>query len=151
MPATVAHVTLSTGFASRILDVDEAFAAMTGWRPEEANGQTLGILFGPWSNQQMVDRLLRALERGEGTDHLALKLYRHDGATFDAAVSLDVAEGEPGQPRPATCTIRNQGDAVDVAAPAPRGRQPWPPIACCPSCWGRCAMRSSSSTIRIGS
>jgi len=124
MPATIAHVTLSTGFASRILNVDEAFAAMTGWPPEEANGQTLGILFGPWSNQQAVDRLLRALERAEGTDHLALKLYRHDGATFDAAVSLDVADAEPGQPRPATCTIRNRGEGAGAVEATPRGLAP---------------------------
>lgn len=83
-----ALLTLSTGFSSRILVVDEAFTEMTGWPAAEAVGENMSILFGPWSNRGVVDRLMRALEQGEAASNLELKLYRHDGTIFEASVTL---------------------------------------------------------------
>ena len=86
---TMASARLSTGFDTKILETDAAFTALTGWPAEEARGQTLAILFGPWSERRAVDRLVRAAEKGEVVEPLAVKVYDYAGNAFDAEVALE--------------------------------------------------------------
>ncbi|PWR22354.1 PAS domain-containing protein [Zavarzinia compransoris] len=88
------QIRLTTGFDSHITAVDEGFAALTGWPAGEALNQTIAILFGPWSERGTVDRLTRAVERGETVEPTPVKLYAYSGQTFEAVAS--VAGGGPG-------------------------------------------------------
>ncbi|MDD3446836.1 MAG: PAS domain-containing protein, partial [Zavarzinia sp.] len=117
---------LSTGFDSAITDVDTGFSRLTGWPREEALGQTVAILFGPWSDRAAVDRVTRAVERGEDLEPLPVKLYSYTGNVFDAMVAV-APDGAGG----VTCRLdANAGvaevvhrasddESRDVVAPAP--------------------------------
>lgn len=118
-----AEIRLSTGFDSRILSVSPAFSAITGWPAAEASGQTLAILFGPWSDRATVEQLTRAVERGETLEAQPIKLYNHAGSAFDAlvAVTSDGAGGAicvvKGTEGPAPGLVKIQGQARHAVVP----------------------------------
>lgn len=105
------QIRLSTGFNSSITAVDAGFTALTGWPEAEALNQTIGILFGPWSEHAVVDRLTRAVERGDPVEPTPVKLYAYNGQTFDTVVSVDPAG-------PGAVTVSLQGAAAAGLAPA---------------------------------
>ncbi|MCW0183355.1 MAG: PAS domain S-box protein [Zavarzinia sp.] len=118
-----AEIRLSTGFDSRILSVSPAFSAITGWPAAEASGQTLAILFGPWSDRATVEQLTRAVERGETLEAQPIKLYNHAGSAFDALVEVTsdgaggaicVVKGTEGS---APGLVKIQGQAMHAVVP----------------------------------
>lgn len=121
-----AEIRLSPGFDSRILSVNPAFSALTGWPSDEASGQTLAILFGPWSDRATAERLSRAVERGETLEAQPIKLYNYAGSAFDALVEI-AGDGEGN----ARCILRGTDGAVSAAAEsassADKRRQVVPP------------------------
>lgn len=123
-----AEIRLSTGFDSRILSVSPGFSALTGWPAAEASGQTLAILFGPWSDRATVESLTRALERGEPLEAQPIKLYSHAGTAFDALVEV-APDGAgnmvcvlKGANSPAPTAISRPGKARREVTPPPADR-----------------------------
>ncbi|MDD3445368.1 MAG: PAS domain S-box protein, partial [Zavarzinia sp.] len=117
---------LSTGFDSAITDADAGFSRLTGWPRGEALGQTVAILFGPWSDRAAVDRITRAVERGEELEPLPVKLYSYSGNVFDAmvAVAPDGAGGvicrlDAGAGIADVVHRPSDGESRDVVVPAP--------------------------------
>ncbi|PWR22783.1 PAS domain-containing protein [Zavarzinia aquatilis] len=121
-----AEIRLSPGFDSRILSVSPAFSTLTGWPSAEASGQTLAILFGPWSDRATAERLTRAVERGETLEAQPIKLYNYAGSAFDAFVEV-AGDGEGN----ARCILRGAGGAAPAAvqsvALGEKSRQVVPP------------------------
>lgn len=66
---------------SKIVYVNDAFTEMTGYEAEEVIGETPGMLQGPKTEREVLDRLDRKLERGE-TFHGETVNYRKDGSEF---------------------------------------------------------------------
>lgn len=126
MPTTAdnaAELRLSTGFDSRIVGVSPRFAAMTGWPPEEATGQTTAILFGPWSDRAVAERLTRAVEQGEAVEAQPIKLYDYKGNVFDALVDI-----EPQGDGLVRLCLRDPGGSLQrEAAPAAKPHEVVPP------------------------
>ena len=73
-------VDLASG-GPRIIYVNEAFTAMTGFSSEEAVGQTPRMLQSPRTDQRELDRLRRALRRWEPVDVELLNVHK-DGTEF---------------------------------------------------------------------
>lgn len=109
--STAAHLRLTTGFDSRITEVDPAFSRVTGWPAEEAVGQTVAILFGPWSDRSAVDRITRAVEQGNEQEPLPVRVYGYAGNVFDALISV-APDGQGG----VECVV---GEAMGFIASAP--------------------------------
>lgn len=65
----------------RILYVNEAFTAMTGYSSEEAVGATPRMLQSPDTDQRELDRLRRALRRWEAVEVELLNVHK-DGREF---------------------------------------------------------------------
>ena len=65
----------------RILFVNPAFTAMTGYEPSEVLGKTPRILQGPATNRVVIQRLRRAMEQGEEFEGEVVN-YRKDGTEF---------------------------------------------------------------------
>jgi PAS domain S-box-containing protein len=76
-------VTRSTGDdgPSEIIYVNDAFTEMTGYDPEEVIGETPGMLQGPKTEQDVLDRLDRKIRAGE-VFHGETVNYRKDGSEF---------------------------------------------------------------------
>ena len=66
---------------STIVYVNDAFTAMTGYEAEEVLGETPGMLQGPKTDPEVLDRLDRKMQRGE-TFHGQTINYRKDGSEF---------------------------------------------------------------------
>ncbi|MFO8100087.1 MAG: PAS domain S-box protein [Salinibacter sp.] len=66
---------------SEIIYVNEAFTAMTGYEAEEVVGETPGMLQGPKTDREVLDRLDRKIQRGE-IFHGETVNYRKDGSEF---------------------------------------------------------------------
>jgi PAS domain S-box-containing protein len=66
---------------SEIIYVNEAFTAMTGYEAEEVVGETPGMLQGPKTEREVLDRLDRKIQSGE-TFHGETVNYRKDGSEF---------------------------------------------------------------------
>lgn len=66
----------------RILYVNPAFTEMTGWPAEDIVGRTPRVLQGEETDPQVLQRLRRALERGEAFDARTVN-YRRDGSPFE--------------------------------------------------------------------
>ncbi|MEM9417829.1 MAG: PAS domain S-box protein [Planctomycetota bacterium] len=64
-----------------IVYVNPAFSAMTGYRPEEALGQSPRILQGPKSDRKALNELRNRLRRGEPYSGEAIN-YRKDGSEY---------------------------------------------------------------------
>lgn len=65
----------------RILHVNPAFTAMTGFAPDEAAGQTLKVLFGPGTQSDVIARVREALSRGEPSIGEGV-FHRKDGRAY---------------------------------------------------------------------
>ncbi len=78
---TVTRSTSDTG-ASEIIYVNDAFTDMTGYEMEEVIGETPGMLQGPDTEQEVLDRLDEKISAGE-TFHGQTVNYRKDGTPFD--------------------------------------------------------------------
>ena len=66
----------------RIVFVNPAFTKMTGYTAEEAVGKTPRILQGPRTDEMVLSRLRKNLERGEEFAGESIN-YRKDGSAFD--------------------------------------------------------------------
>ncbi|MFB6249024.1 MAG: PAS domain-containing protein [Salinibacter sp.] len=64
-----------------IVYVNEAFTEMTGYEAEEVLGKTPGMLQGPKTDPEVLDRLARKIERGDPF-HGETTNYRKDGSEF---------------------------------------------------------------------
>ena len=64
-----------------IVYVNEAFTDMTGYEAEEVLGETPGMLQGPKTDPEVLDRLDRKIQRGERF-HGETVNYRKDGSEF---------------------------------------------------------------------
>ena len=66
---------------SQIIYVNDAFTEMTGYEAEEVIGETPGMLQGPKTDPDVLDRLDRKIHNGE-TFHGETINYRKDGSEF---------------------------------------------------------------------
>ncbi|WP_333672363.1 ATP-binding protein [Elioraea tepidiphila] len=73
---------------ARIVYVNEAFVRLTGWSREEAIGARPQMLNGPETDQEELDRVARALRRGE-TARTEVIAYTKAGGTI--RLEMDVA------------------------------------------------------------
>ncbi len=64
-----------------IVYVNEAFTDMTGYEAEEVLGKTPGMLQGPKTDPEVLDRLDRKIQRGDPF-HGETVNYRKDGSEF---------------------------------------------------------------------
>lgn len=64
-----------------IVYVNDAFVDLTGYEPEEVIGETPGVLQGPKTEQEVLDRLGQKLGAGE-VFHGRATNYRKDGSEF---------------------------------------------------------------------
>ncbi len=64
-----------------IIYVNEAFTEMTGYEAEEVIGETPGMLQGPETDPEVLDRLDRKMQRGDPF-HGETVNYRKDGSAF---------------------------------------------------------------------
>ncbi|HHP7239132.1 MAG TPA: PAS domain S-box protein [Longibacter sp.] len=71
----------------RVVSVNRAFTEMTGYDASEVIGETLFLLKGPDTNQEALDRIARAMGRGERVTEDILN-YRRDGSTFWAHCTI---------------------------------------------------------------
>jgi len=76
-------VTRSTGDdgPSKIIYVNDGFTKMTGYEPEDVMGETPGMLQGPKTDPDVLDRLDRKIHNGE-VFHGETINYRKDGSEF---------------------------------------------------------------------
>ena len=80
-----------------ILYVNQAFERMTGYSRVEVLGRSPGLLQGPKTERQQVERIHRAISRNEPVQ-ATLTNYRKDGTEFHVElhiVPLPTAEGHP--------------------------------------------------------
>jgi PAS domain S-box-containing protein len=77
-----------TGDGPRIVYVNDAFAAMTGYAAEEVVGRTPRLLQGPKTDRASLERLSAGLQRRQSL-RVELLNYRKDGAEF--WVEIDIA------------------------------------------------------------
>jgi PAS domain S-box-containing protein len=83
------------GPGPRIVYVNEAFARMTGYAPEEVIGSTTEMLIGPDTDPETIRRIRAALERREPV-RAELLNYRKDGSAFWVEVSIAPVLDESG-------------------------------------------------------
>lgn len=76
-----------------IRQIDSRFVALTGWSMAETVGQPVGLLFGPHTGRDVVDRLRKAIERGEPMAVTPTQLYRMSGESFAATLELIIDRG----------------------------------------------------------
>lgn len=81
---------------SRIVWLNSAFMALTGYDREELLGLSPGILDGPDTDRDALVRLRRDI-RETGYGKVELVQYRKDGATFDAEVEVQYVDGLGGE------------------------------------------------------
>lgn len=85
---------LPAGGAGPIVYVNEAFTEMTGYAPEEVVGRTPGMLQGPNTEREVLQRLADQIERGE-VFHGETINYRKDGNEFILEwIVIPVKKGE---------------------------------------------------------
>lgn len=78
---TVTRATDDSG-GSEVIYVNDAFTDMTGYSADEVIGKTPGMLQGPDTEQDVLDRLDDKMSAGE-TFHGQTVNYRKDGTPFD--------------------------------------------------------------------
>jgi PAS domain S-box-containing protein len=83
------------GTGPRIIYVNAAFTRMTGYAPDEVIGRTTGMLLGPDSDQETVERIRAALQLREPV-RAELLNYRKDGNAFCVEVSITPVLDERG-------------------------------------------------------
>lgn len=71
----------SAGEPGEIVYVNDAFETLTGYAPDEVLGETPGVLQGPKTEQEVLDRLGQKLGAGEAFHGRATN-YRKDGSEF---------------------------------------------------------------------
>lgn len=76
-----------------IRQIDNRFVTLTGWSVAETVGQPLGLLFGPRTGRDLVDRLLKAIERAEPLAATPIQIYRMSGESFGATIELIIDRG----------------------------------------------------------
>jgi len=82
----------------RIVYVNGAFTALTGYAPEEVIGKTPRLLQGPETDRRLLDELKRSLA-AEGTFSGETVNYRKDGTPFRMAWRVAALRDEAGAPR----------------------------------------------------
>ena len=66
---------------SKIIYVNRAFERLTGFQPSEVIGKTPRILQGPGTDEAVIERLRKALKRGERFEGRAIN-YKKDRTPF---------------------------------------------------------------------
>ena len=77
--------------------VNDALTRMTGFDREELIGATPRLFQGPNTSRETLDRLVAALERGEGYEDETVN-YRKDGQPYDVIWSIRPVVDESGRP-----------------------------------------------------
>jgi len=99
---------------SEIIYVNDAFTDLTGYEAEDVLGETPGVLQGPKTEQEVLDRLGRRLAAGE-VFHGQTVNYRKDGSEFMMEWKvMPVGSGEkPVGEEGATHHVAVQREALD--------------------------------------
>jgi PAS domain S-box-containing protein len=103
----VSDVSPRFGDGPRIVYVNPAFAALTGFSPEEVIGRAPTILRGPKSEIATLERLRVAVARVE-TVRVEMHLYRKDDTAFWAEIDVTPVEEASGPPRHWIAVIRDR-------------------------------------------
>lgn len=98
---------------SEIIYVNEAFTEMTGYEAEDVIGETPGMLQGPKTEREVLDRLDRKIQRGD-TFHGETVNYRKDGSEFIIEWKVVPVTQEGGE----TYHVAVQRDVTDHRAAA---------------------------------
>ncbi len=93
--------------------VNAAFERQTGYTRAEALGNGVGLLYGPSTNREAVDDLLRALEEMQPVVG-ELRKYRKDGTSFWAEVSIRPIAGADGRLAGSVIVQRDVTERVDA-------------------------------------
>jgi len=98
----------------KIIYVNDAFTDLTGYEAEDVLGETPGVLQGPKTEQEVLDRLGRRLAAGE-VFHGQTVNYRKDGSEFMMEWKvMPVGSGEkPVGEEGATHHVAVQREALD--------------------------------------
>jgi PAS domain S-box-containing protein len=107
------------GAGPRISYVNEAFARMTGYAPEEVIGGTTEMLIGPETDLDTLRRIRAALERREPV-RAELLNYRKDGSPFWVEVSIAPVLDESGAVLQWTSVQRDTTERREAEATALR-------------------------------
>jgi PAS domain S-box-containing protein len=105
----------------RIIFVNAAFTAMTGFSEAEAVGKTPGITVGRETSSEAVDRIQSAIERKIPVRQEILK-YRKDGSTFWAEIDIAPVVDRAGRTAYFVAVMRDvterrkQGDLLSTQA-----------------------------------
>ena len=81
---------------NEIMYVNEAWTRMTGYEPEEAIGETPGMLQGPETEQQLLDLLEERLKAGEKFVGETIN-YRKNDEQYRVRWHVDSIENEGGE------------------------------------------------------
>ena len=85
------------GEPGKIIYVNDAFTELTGHSAESVIGETPGLLQGPKTEQDVLDRLGRKLDAGE-VFHGQTVNYRKDGSEFMMEWKVIPVEEQQGEP-----------------------------------------------------
>ncbi len=83
----IAEITQGQAHYHRIIYVNAAFTEQTGYLPQDVAGQPLAILNVPGADQNEIDRIKLAMQRGQEVRTL-LQRRRRDGSAFWAETTL---------------------------------------------------------------
>lgn len=90
----------------RIVYVNPAFTAMTGWEPYQVIGRTPQVTIGPDSDRGAIAAIQEAINGGRPVRQEILK-YRKDGSTFWAEVDIAPASSKTAEPLFLVCVMRD--------------------------------------------
>jgi diguanylate cyclase (GGDEF)-like protein/PAS domain S-box-containing protein len=90
----------------RMLSVNPAFVAMTGYSMRELIGQTCAVLVGPDTDHTTLAAMHTALDAGQRFQG-EIQYYRKDGSAFWCELSIDAVRGDDGRLTHFLATLRD--------------------------------------------
>ncbi|MCP5268911.1 MAG: PAS domain S-box protein [Zoogloeaceae bacterium] len=87
--ASLDYITISRIDTGEIIDVNEAFETITGWRREEAIGKT-SIELGLWTNPDDRKHLIEQMQTQKMVREFPMKLRLRNGNTLDGLVNASM-------------------------------------------------------------